>query len=74
MAEPAAINIQIDEGSLRNQVASARQGSRLDLSITLREAADALDPEFIRTQNEWIKKGIDIEWQVARKLEGLTND
>lgn len=72
MAEPAAINIQIDEESLRNQVASALQGSLLDLSIKLREAADALDPEFIRAQNEWIKK--DIEEQVARKLEGLTND
>lgn len=59
MDELTPVDIRIDEEALRQQVRKAVEGVILDFSMRLRTAADSLDPQFLKHQDQWIEDEID---------------
>lgn len=68
-AEP--INIQIDPVHLRTQIKEIIDDELRVFSGKLRYAADALDPEFMKYQDEWIQD--QVEKRVATRLKEERN-
>lgn len=65
MAEP--ISIQIDPEHLRTQIKTIIDEELGAFAGKLRFAADALDPEFIKYQDEWIEN--QVEARLAQRLK-----
>lgn len=67
MAEMTPLNIQIDEDALKKQVETAITAALIATSMKLRASADALDPDFLKNQNEWIEQ--EVERRVDNRLK-----
>lgn len=67
MAEMTPIDIRIDEDAIKKQVESAITDALRGTSMKLRVAADALDPDFLKYQDEWVEQ--EVERRVDLKLK-----
>lgn len=67
MAEMTPLDIRIDEDALKKQVESAITDALRDASMKLRVSADALDPDFLKYQDEWIEQ--EVERRVDNRLK-----
>lgn len=67
MAEKTPLDIRIDEDALKKQVESAITDALRDASMKLRVSADALDPDFLKYQDEWIEQ--EVERRVDNRLK-----
>lgn len=59
MAEPNHINITVDEDALRVQIGKTLDDVFVQFSQRLRHAADILDPEFHKYQDQWREEEIE---------------
>lgn len=72
MAEMTPIDIRIDEDAIKKQVETAITDALIAASVKLRIVADALDPDFLKYQDEWIED--EVERRVGLKLKGAPNE
>lgn len=75
MASVPPLEIKIDQDAIRAQVSEGIAEALRGASWKLRQAADALDPEFVKYQDEWIEQEIQrrVETEL-RRLKKVEND
>lgn len=74
MAEVPPLEIKIDQEAIRAQVSEGITEALREASIKLRTAADALDPEFLKYQDEWIEDKVNSKVEARLRLKEKDND
>lgn len=72
MAEVPPITIRLNEQELKEQVTGAIAKALQEVSWKFRQAADALDPDFVEEERKWIED--QIEKGVEKKLKEQNDD
>ena len=67
MVNPEPINIQIDPVHLRTQIRAIIDEELRTFAGKLRHAADVLDPEYQKWQDQWLED--QIEKSIATRLK-----
>lgn len=71
MANAEPINLQIDPVHLRTQIKKIIDDELIAFSTKLRHAADVLDPEYQKWQDQWLED--QIEKRIATRLKEEQN-
>lgn len=67
MANVPPLEIKIDQDAIRDQIRDGINEALREASVKLRTAADALDPEFVKWQDEWINGQVEARLRLRLK-------
>lgn len=74
MAKMEPINIQVDPEALKAHIKEVLDESFAQYGWRLRDAANALDPEFLKFQDNYINGEVDRKVKAVLKERGLDSD